>query len=86
MVGRTAARRALASSALERSSVTGMTAIDTTPVQSPDVDRSACERREILERTRHEVLARIAGLRGARDVLETKNDFYAGARRASEGA
>ncbi|QRX96277.1 MULTISPECIES: MerR family transcriptional regulator [Streptomyces] len=44
------------------------------------------ERREILERTRHEVLARIAELQGTLDVLETKIDFYAGARRASEGA
>ncbi|MFC0601274.1 MerR family transcriptional regulator [Streptomyces palmae] len=44
------------------------------------------ERREILERTRHEVLTRIAELRDTLDALECKIDFYAGAERAPEGA
>ncbi|MDX3227533.1 MerR family transcriptional regulator [Streptomyces sp. ME19-01-6] len=44
------------------------------------------ERREILEQTRREVLARIAGLQDTLTVLDAKIDFYAGARRAPERA
>jgi DNA-binding transcriptional MerR regulator len=44
------------------------------------------ERQEILEQTRHEVVARIAELQDTLAVLDSKIDFYAGARRASERA
>jgi DNA-binding transcriptional MerR regulator len=44
------------------------------------------ERREILERTRREVVARIAELQDTLAVLDCKIDFYGGARRAPEGA
>ncbi|MGW7522448.1 MerR family transcriptional regulator [Streptomyces sp. NPDC054783] len=44
------------------------------------------ERQRMLERTRHEVLARIAELHDTLTVLDTKIDFYADARRASERA
>jgi DNA-binding transcriptional MerR regulator len=44
------------------------------------------ERREILEQTRHEVVARIAELQDTLTVLDSKIDFYAGARRAPERA
>ncbi|MCX3062092.1 MerR family transcriptional regulator [Streptomyces sp. GXMU-J5] len=36
------------------------------------------ERREILERTRRDVLGRIAELRSALSVIDTKIEFYAG--------
>jgi hypothetical protein len=42
------------------------------------------ERREILEQTRREVVARIAELQDTVAVLDSKIDFFAGARRASE--
>ncbi|WP_190130014.1 MerR family transcriptional regulator [Streptomyces mashuensis] len=44
------------------------------------------ERRDILERTRQEVLTRIAELQDTVAVLDAKIDFYAGAHRAPEGA
>jgi DNA-binding transcriptional MerR regulator len=44
------------------------------------------ERREILEQTRHEVVARITELQDTLTVLDSKIDFYAGARRAPERA
>jgi hypothetical protein len=44
------------------------------------------ERREILEQTRREVVARIAELQDTVAVLDSKIDFFAGARRASERA
>jgi hypothetical protein len=44
------------------------------------------ERQEVLEQTRHEVVARIAELQDTFAVLDSKIDFYAGARRASERA
>ncbi|MER5184036.1 MerR family transcriptional regulator [Streptomyces sp. NPDC002896] len=44
------------------------------------------ERREILQQTRREVVTRIAELQDTLAVLDSKIDFYAGARRASEGA
>ncbi|MCI3928727.1 MerR family transcriptional regulator [Streptomyces sp. AN091965] len=44
------------------------------------------ERREVLERTRHDVVARLAELREALTVLDAKITFYAGAHRAPEGA
>ncbi|MFE2159172.1 MerR family transcriptional regulator [Streptomyces lydicus] len=43
------------------------------------------ERREILEQTRREVVARMAELQDTLVVLDAKIDFYAGARRAPEG-
>ncbi|BDM67103.1 hypothetical protein HEK616_05900 [Streptomyces nigrescens] len=44
------------------------------------------ERRQILERTRREVLARMAELQDTVAVLDAKIDFYAGAHQASERA
>ncbi|QDQ09928.1 MerR family transcriptional regulator [Streptomyces spectabilis] len=44
------------------------------------------ERRKVLEQTRHDVVARIAELREALTVLDAEINFYAGARRAPEGA
>ncbi|MEU1791714.1 MerR family transcriptional regulator [Streptomyces sparsogenes] len=44
------------------------------------------ERREILQQTRREVIARIAELRDTLFVLESKIDFYGGAHGASERA
>ncbi|MEU9115949.1 MerR family transcriptional regulator [Streptomyces sp. NPDC048483] len=44
------------------------------------------ERREILEQTRREVVARMAELQDTLTVLDAKIDFFAGARRASERA
>ncbi|MFH9251191.1 MerR family transcriptional regulator [Streptomyces lydicus] len=43
------------------------------------------ERREILEQTRREVVARMAELQDTLVVLDAKIDFYAGARRVPEG-
>lgn len=44
------------------------------------------QRRELLERTRGDVLARIAELQGTLAVLDYKIDIYGGAQRASERA
>ncbi|WP_255946521.1 MerR family transcriptional regulator [Streptomyces odontomachi] len=44
------------------------------------------ERRQILQRTRGEVVARMAELQDTLDVLDAKIDFYAGAHRAPEKA
>ncbi|GGU97698.1 hypothetical protein GCM10010260_37030 [Streptomyces filipinensis] len=44
------------------------------------------ERQRMLERTRRDVLARIAELHDTLTLLDTKIDFYADAHRASEGA
>ncbi|MEV5506418.1 MerR family transcriptional regulator [Streptomyces orinoci] len=44
------------------------------------------ERREILERTRTEVLTRVLELQDTLAVLESKINFYAAAHRAPEGA
>lgn len=44
------------------------------------------ERREILEQTRREVVARVAELQDTLAVLDSKIDFYGDARRAPEGA
>lgn len=44
------------------------------------------ERRQILERTRRDVAARVAELQDTLTVLDCKIDFYAGADRAPEGA
>lgn len=47
-------------------------------------DQNFAERRELLEETRRNVLARITELRGTLAVLDHKIDFYGGAARASE--
>jgi DNA-binding transcriptional MerR regulator len=44
------------------------------------------ERQEVLEQTRREVVARIAELQDTLAALDSKIDFYVGARRASERA